>query len=234
MTNDSLTPEAGVEEKRRSVRDWLEDALGRYQVTHIHSSVREALKEMDAAPENAPISSGTDAGGEMLLPCPFCGKQPKSKWYGCDTPGMEDCGYWGIDCCLSHSHSDSEEEAAEKWNRRTVSPLSISAPSLAVDAESEICATGLCGEMECKQDGCVCICQKAVDAEVVLPEEWRRWVELANAVPEAYAGDEVEVYGRRESVAFLFYASPDRVLRLTGELNAALSELAHMKAGGAK
>lgn len=32
----------------KSTLEWLEDALGRYQVTHIHSSVREAIKAMSA------------------------------------------------------------------------------------------------------------------------------------------------------------------------------------------
>jgi hypothetical protein len=42
---------AKVEEEKfpKTAREWLEDALGRYQVTHIHSSIREALKAMDAA-----------------------------------------------------------------------------------------------------------------------------------------------------------------------------------------
>jgi hypothetical protein len=31
----------------RTAHEWLEDALGRYQVTHIHASIREALKAMN-------------------------------------------------------------------------------------------------------------------------------------------------------------------------------------------
>ena len=56
-----------------------------------------------------------------LLPCPFCGAMPTSKWASPNVPGMEDCGYWGIDCggCESaHVHADSEEEAIAAWNRR--------------------------------------------------------------------------------------------------------------------
>ena len=41
------------EPEPKGVREWLEDALGRYQVTHIHSSIREALKVMDGTAENA-------------------------------------------------------------------------------------------------------------------------------------------------------------------------------------
>ena len=56
---------------------------------------------------------------EAMLPCPFCGKQPKSRWWGTTCPvTAEDEGYWGIDCCLCHSHADSQEEAAAAWNRR--------------------------------------------------------------------------------------------------------------------
>ena len=30
-----------------SAREWLEDALGKFQATHIHASIREALKAME-------------------------------------------------------------------------------------------------------------------------------------------------------------------------------------------
>lgn len=48
-----------------------------------------------------------------LLPCPFCGKTPVSRFVGDD-----DGGYHGIDCCLAFSHEATEEEAAAAWNRR--------------------------------------------------------------------------------------------------------------------
>lgn len=42
-------PEApeGAKEFPQSAHEWLQDALGRFQVTHCHSSIREALKAMD-------------------------------------------------------------------------------------------------------------------------------------------------------------------------------------------
>jgi len=40
----------------------LEDALGRYQVTHIHSSIREALKAMEVTESTLPVSpEGSEA-----------------------------------------------------------------------------------------------------------------------------------------------------------------------------
>lgn len=45
----SAEPAVSAEGTRFPVtaHEWLEDALGRYQVTHIHSSIREAIKAMD-------------------------------------------------------------------------------------------------------------------------------------------------------------------------------------------
>ena len=42
----------GESQAPTTVHGWLEDALGRYQITHIHSSVKEALKLMDAPADN--------------------------------------------------------------------------------------------------------------------------------------------------------------------------------------
>lgn len=59
---------------------------------------------------------------QELLPCPFCGPKVTvhSLNIGCDTPGMEDCGYWdtGCDGCGVAFHSDSQEESEAKWNTR--------------------------------------------------------------------------------------------------------------------
>jgi hypothetical protein len=52
-----------------------------------------------------------------LKPCPFCAKQPASQWFAACAPD-EDCGYWGIDCCVVHIHEDNEADAVVKWNRR--------------------------------------------------------------------------------------------------------------------
>jgi len=49
-------------EHPKSAREWLQDALGRYQVTHIHSSIREALKVMDST-ENQPVEQGEQKEG---------------------------------------------------------------------------------------------------------------------------------------------------------------------------
>ena len=48
-------------EHPESAHEWLHDALGRYQVTHIHSSIREALKVMDIT-ENRPVEQGEQIG----------------------------------------------------------------------------------------------------------------------------------------------------------------------------
>lgn len=52
--------------------------------------------------------------------CPFCGNQPRSGWQGTGVPGMDDCGYWGIDCCNAFAHADTEAEALAQWNRRAL------------------------------------------------------------------------------------------------------------------
>lgn len=52
-----------------------------------------------------------------LLPCPFCGEQPKSYWQG-DSSECGDDGYWAIECCDIHAHRDGEAEAVTAWNQR--------------------------------------------------------------------------------------------------------------------
>src|SRR5687768_4901639 len=54
---------------------------------------------------------------EALKPCPFCGNQPKSRWFGA-TGEDDDSGYWGIECCQAFSHEDTEEDSARVWNTR--------------------------------------------------------------------------------------------------------------------
>lgn len=52
-----------------------------------------------------------------LLPCPFCGKQPRSEWFSGGE--SDDCGYWDIGCCGAFAHEDDEETAIKLWNTRT-------------------------------------------------------------------------------------------------------------------
>lgn len=54
-----------------------------------------------------------------LLPCPFCGKQPEV-----EKPIGDSDVFWNIYCpCLSPQVMEAtEQEAVEKWNRRTTPP----------------------------------------------------------------------------------------------------------------
>jgi hypothetical protein len=58
----------------------------------------------------------TKEGDIVLLPCPFCGDQPRSYWQSASID--EDCGYWAIECCIAFSHDDDEPTAARAWNTR--------------------------------------------------------------------------------------------------------------------
>lgn len=55
-----------------------------------------------------------------LKACPFCGNKPRSQWYGCDVPGMEDCGMWETACCYTAIHKDTQEEAEAAWQARAL------------------------------------------------------------------------------------------------------------------
>jgi hypothetical protein len=66
-TESSSAPQdAGTAETNefpRTAREWLNDALGRYQVTHVHSSIRAALKAMDVT-EAAPLNTSEQPKGD--------------------------------------------------------------------------------------------------------------------------------------------------------------------------
>jgi hypothetical protein len=70
----------------------------------------------------------TDAKGEpaiastALLACPLCGRAPVSGIVSSTVPGMEDCGYYAIECPEKDHfcgvHGDEKEACESIWNRR--------------------------------------------------------------------------------------------------------------------
>lgn len=76
-----------------------------------------------------------EAADMNLQPCPFCQTAPISLWVGNSTPGMEDCGYWAVECrpCGNGKptrfvgvHGEDRVSAEARWNART--PLSRALP----------------------------------------------------------------------------------------------------------
>ncbi|MBS1903491.1 MAG: hypothetical protein JSS75_07305 [Bacteroidetes bacterium] len=62
-----------------------------------------------------------------LRECPFCNSKPHSRWVGNNVPGMEDCGYWAVECPRCNGgrdvpfvgvHCDEQEDAERIWNTR--------------------------------------------------------------------------------------------------------------------
>jgi len=61
--------------------------------------------------------------GEAMVPCPFCGEQPTSRFVGDD-----DGGYWAVECHHKNNfadpsvfigvHGDDQQPAEEAWNKR--------------------------------------------------------------------------------------------------------------------
>lgn len=67
------------------------------------------------------------SAGAALLACPFCGAVPVSEDISGDTPGMEDCGYWAVECpnCNGSNgkpfvgvHHEYQKIAERIWNGR--------------------------------------------------------------------------------------------------------------------
>lgn len=65
-----------------------------------------------------------------LLACPFCTATPLSMWVGNSVPGMEDCGYWSVECrpCgrgqptrFVGVHGDDQSTTEARWNDRCAS-----------------------------------------------------------------------------------------------------------------
>lgn len=89
-------------------------------------------------------------GSRPCLPCPFCRQVPWSGWKGNSTPGMEDCGYWAVEChnCgrgvptrFVGVHADNQQSAEEAWNAplrsvRSESNDSEGYPGIAHDFET--------------------------------------------------------------------------------------------------
>ena len=76
-----------------------------------------------------------------LLPCPFCGEQPRSEWCGVHAGVPEDGGYWAIECCSVFIHTDEEEDAVHDWNTRSVMPSEPQEASDPITAEDTFRAT---------------------------------------------------------------------------------------------
>lgn len=59
-----------------------------------------------------------------LLPCPFCGKQPRLWQNEADGPGGPFPTDYTISCCAELIGPD-KETAAKRWNQRTVKETSV-------------------------------------------------------------------------------------------------------------
>lgn len=88
----------------------MTDDINDVSHTSTYAKAEEAIRKDERSRSSPGIAS--------LLPCPFCGKQPRSEWCGV-TQGMpEDGGYWAVECCSVHVHEDDEQDAVRVWNAR--------------------------------------------------------------------------------------------------------------------
>jgi Lar family restriction alleviation protein len=94
---------------------------------------QETIREVEAnkdgfveIPRKRIVTTPTQAmDDKTLLPCPFCGGVPKSYWQGDSID--QDCGYWAVECCHIHVHTDDEAEAIAAWNTRAPQATRIEA-----------------------------------------------------------------------------------------------------------
>lgn len=108
------------------------------------------------------------------------------------------------------------------WNSSTRAgvdkPLNPSEATGGDLPESEVCATGLCGEMTCTQVGCACSCHRKKSGKAAVGVPMNAHVFLPN--PTAYyKADEVDAYVRQERLAS----------RLMGEKAAYRAEIKRLK-----
>lgn len=133
--------------KPNTVHGWLEDALGRYQVTHIHSSVREALKIMNEPPTEAAQDGPTPvAAGEGMetWPRPFdVNEQENSFFIICDDYAIAEV--WG--------KSEDSRRIAHTLAGIAKAPAKaegVALPPMELTREETFLCNGL-GEVRCRE-----------------------------------------------------------------------------------